>query len=856
MRVMDRSILLLLLFSSSNLFAADFQLRDTVKPVISSDYLLYLRKKSNADEFRQTDSSTNIRYGTLYTKQKGALAAIRKFAVKGDQLILQKAHRTFLNISGNYTATAELKSLNRTPSIQNEYVQGRSNNGVLIWRGAETNELFSFGPSIEQLEFDGSNYPYDINGKLVMKGSGKGIPAVAYPSGILRNGFLFSQAMSFSAALVRDNIQQSNLSFKASQAKERTLLINNKNNTQNFSVQLGFFIKSFNISAGYGYKNNLFTNSNRNGYLNRVYMNSLLTPASFNNGQGATLSTGLQRSYSAYADNPHYLLANENPFRLVKHNANLILERKGRFNFRISQSIERSQENSSENYAPGTTFFPSGISTTRIKTDKVYNLSTQGSYEIRYGYSRFTSFVTQRYIMSAANTAISYSNAGQYNYHRNTNELIILYSTNWRPWSSSIVADLDVGNKFYLSNTATKGSFLLPSLNARISDYDFLNIRRLNVRFATALESFNNEIQLSNSFSNVALLQLSTADALKYFPNRELNTYKGIHPIKNNEFNVRVEADYGYRFSLHARFFIRNIINDVFPGIANGIIQLTNLADHRNSGFELQIFKRPKYKAKVPFSSSLSFLTFNSRVIDVKSKDASMPIAGFSNVYKAAIIGQPLGVIVGSRFLRDAYGRTIIGADGFPLVDIIPGIIGDPTPDFSIKSSNLISWKNFHFSADIEWIKGGDIWNGTQAVMDYYGRSASSATLRNTSNYIFDGVLQDGSINTIPVSFYDVNKPINENRWVRYGFAGVAEEYIEKADQLRINNISVSYQRKLKKYLSQVTVTAYAGNIILWSAYSGADANQLLYDMSGTKGLDFFNLPSLASYGLNISLQF
>jgi hypothetical protein len=117
-------------------------------------------------------------------------------------------------------------------------------------------------------------------------------------------------------------------------------------------------------------------------------------------------------------------------------------------------------------------------------------------------------------------------------------------------------------------------------------------------------------------------------------------------------------------------------------------------------------------------------------------------------------------------------------------------------------------------------------------------------------------MLQSKQKNTIPVSFYDVNAPVENNRWARYGHSGVGEEYIQTGDYLRLHNISLSYKQRFRKHIQQLTFGVYANNIIVWTAYKGVDPDQLLYDQPNTTGLDFFNLPSTKVFGCNISIQF
>jgi len=287
-------------------------------------------------------------------------------------------------------------------------------------------------------------------------------------------------------------------------------------------------------------------------------------------------------------------------------------------------------------------------------------------------------------------------------------------------------------------------------------------------------------------------------------------------------------------------------------------LQLMNLADHRNRGIEAGLSIYPSYwpQHKLSFSNSFSFVTYRNVVTAVKDNYNFTPIAGFSDVNKAIVKGAPLGAIVGNSFLKDVNNNIIIGADGFPLVNNTPSVIGNPAPDFTVKMNNRISWKNLDLYFDWEWRKGGDIWNGTEALLDYYGRSAGSAALRNTTNYIYKGVDVNGKANTVPVSFYDPSLPITQNRWVRYGPTGVAESYIQKGDCIRLNNVGISYKPKIKKYLQQLSFSLYASNIILWSAYKGADPNQLLNDQSASSGLDFFNVPSFHSFGFSAALKF
>src|SRR5262249_51470586 len=146
-------------------------------------------------------------------------------------------------------------------------------------------------------------------------------------------------------------------------------------------------------------------------------------------------------------------------------------------------------------------------------------------------------------------------------------------------------------------------------------------------------------------------------------------------------------------------------------------------------------------------------------------------------------------------------------------------IIGNPTPDYTLKLSHSATWRDLTLNFDWEYRKGGDVWNGTAAVLDYYGRSKTTADQRSITGYIFKGTDPSGAKNGIPVDFYNPALPVTQNRWVRYGYTGVAAAYIQKGDNIRINNLAIAYELKTNRDLRRIKLTAYAQNLVLWSAY-------------------------------------
>ena len=827
-----------------------------VKPVVSNDYLQLIQKDRQAATGRPLgDTIHNLAYSRLHLQNVYKNdQAITKIVVRHNVVSPKPAVDRSLLISGIYGASVEIRSVNRLPELQTRYVQGRGENGLPTWRGPEAGELFSYGPDINSLEYDGSIYTYDVNGRLVPKGTGNGKAAQAYNTDLFRNGKAASQSLNLQARYLRSSRQAITANMRLGRSQEDLFIRDNTNNGQNFSVSVSAPLRRYTLDASYNADWGQFTHTNRSGLLNRVYQNALLTPISFDNSQGTRIGAQ-QRSYSPSADNPFFLLQSPaTPFLQGSRSGAFSVERRnGRLKTKLMQSLERVHQGGTEGYEAGTAFFPAGLSLNRDKTDVNYWLKASGTYDFPSGYP-LESSVYANYIWSNDRSTINYDPGKHYQYRRSAQDASVGYRGTYSIWPNSRVL-VKLGDKLHSSNTATNAAFFLPEAAVEITLYKPFGESHWSINMGSSFNRFNEELPVSTSFAQQSLTQYAVQDALAYFPVTEVNSFDHLAAIRHREASAFVEFSLYNHFSFKTEVIDRLTKDDIFPVYENGSLQLKNLADHRNRSIEFSLLYT-HVKKDISIRSGLSFFAGRSKVLTVRDGYEGLPIAGFSNVYKALVTGGQVGAIIGSSFLRNAQGQQLIGNDGFPLVNNTPTVIGHPNPDFIVKTSHQLTWKKLSFNIDMEWSKGGEVWNGTQAMLDYYGRSKSSGDRRNTSNFVFAGVLEDGHPNNLPVRFYDPALPVEQNRWTRYGPGGVAEDYIQKADCIRLHQAGVSYKLIAKKYIQSVTFNFYVQNVLLWSASKGIDPGRLLYDAAGTEGLNFFNLPSTKTFGFHTSIQF
>ena len=141
----------------------------------------------------------------------------------------------------------------------------------------------------------------------------------------------------------------------------------------------------------------------------------------------------------------------------------------------------------------------------------------------------------------------------------------------------------------------------------------------------------------------------------------------------------------------------------------------------------------------------------------------------------------------------------------------------------------------------------------------YKRQSQQSALERAVTNFVFDGVDLQGNVNTIPVDFYNASNPISENRFVRYGFEGIAEDAIVDGSYINLKSINFSYSLfqdyHHDQLLREFKLGIYARNLFTWSKFNNNSPYQALYGNPTAQELNFFNTPLQSEIGITLKLK-
>ncbi len=760
------------------------------------------------------------------------------------------------------------------PELQHSFSQGASSSGELTFQGAETGNVFSYGPALNALEFNGGQYLYDTNGLLVNRGSGNGAPANAYDNALFENVWVNSNHLFFKASTDSEllGFDFSNVNAKDIYNRERSL-----HNSFSLNYKKRKRENKMGWQAFLTYQSQKDNQPNLNGFHNNLLLNLWATPPSFSNQQGAVLPDNTQRRFATQYNNPEWLLDNNQnsignkSFAASVQNeidlGEIILSAK--FNYRYNDQEQKF------GLMSGTAGFEDGFVSNKIIRE--HHLSTIGNFEYtKFNYDneiRLKSIVNYSYgdldfslLESSVFAPFSYTNALNSIETNQSKSRSILRLRNQFNYKFNEKFEFEIVNKSYYSSIQNDKWFLpAVSVHTDLRElFDIYGIRRLLLS-ASASYDINDTPLYYRNLSHNSLLY-APQESLSYTANNNLfvDAAVRLEETENYEANLSFGIELGRSFiDGEFAYYYSKTNGSVFPIIRNGAFALDNVADIKKSGFELSVSSSLRLANSLSYTPKIVFSTYNTEVLRLLSDAERVPIAGFSTTSQNLIVGQPAGAIVGTAYQRNEQNAVVVGSDGFPLLNPSLQIIGDPTPDCNIGFNNSFEWKKFELNVLVDIQKGGDIWNGTQNVLNYLGTSQQSAEERGITQFVFNGVNQQGNASVVPVDFYNPNNSISENRFVRYGFEGVGEEAIADGSYLNIKSISVSYSFFDRNrgyghnypFFRNVQLGLYAKNLFTWTRFKGYSPYEALYGNASGRELHFFNTPLLSEVGLTLKVE-
>ena len=292
-------------------------------------------------------------------------------------------------------------------------------------------------------------------------------------------------------------------------------------------------------------------------------------------------------------------------------------------------------------------------------------------------------------------------------------------------------------------------------------------------------------------------------------------------------------------------------------GYKNFVAQTGNI---QNQGVELALGYDNKW-GDFSWSSNFTY-TFNQNKIKELAHGIPDPVTrvpvdvtqiekdwlGASNVAPQVILregGSLSDIYIKHRVARDLNGNVAVDNNGNIRVEEVEAYkAGQLAPKGNFGWSNNFGYKGISLGVVLTARVGGLVYSATQGILDYYGVSEASASMRDAGG--------------IPVNYGKLGAK-EYYTTISTAQGGYDAFYLYNATNVRLQELSLNYTFPKKWFNDKLNLTLGVVGRNLAMIYCKAPFDPELSAATGNnyyQGVDYFMLPSTRNFGFNVKLQF
>ncbi len=338
-----------------------------------------------------------------------------------------------------------------------------------------------------------------------------------------------------------------------------------------------------------------------------------------------------------------------------------------------------------------------------------------------------------------------------------------------------------------------------------------------------------------------------------------------LYPERTDSWEIGLDATLFKDFKLSGSFYYANTYNQTFDPrlpVSSGYDKLYVQTGYvRNYGFEAMLSYGHRW-GDFGWDSSFTFSANKNEIVELV-KDYVHPETGKTyNVDKLELktdegrgFGKAKFILKEGGTLGDLYTHADLKRDinGNILIDDSGNVtaidnagdikLGSVLPKANLAWNNSFSYKGINAGFLLTARLGGIVYSATQAYLDLYGVSETSAAARDAG-----GVWINGRSRVNPQSFYEVVA----------SQSGLPTYYTYSATNLRLQEAHIGYTvpRRWLGNVCDINVSLVGRN--LWMIYCKApfDPEAVATTNNYYQGIDYFMMPSTRNIGFNIKINF
>jgi len=326
-------------------------------------------------------------------------------------------------------------------------------------------------------------------------------------------------------------------------------------------------------------------------------------------------------------------------------------------------------------------------------------------------------------------------------------------------------------------------------------------------------------------------------------------------------FNNRLGIDLSY-YKTNSKNQLLRVSAPASSGYSSIFVNAGNI---ENKGIELMLTVKPITGKGLNWDVALNYAKNKNKVIQLYPGVSILYLGTSTNVRTATPViteGGSYGDLYGYKWLT-RNGQYVVNAQGAPVKGTAIEKVGNFNPDFSLALNNTFSYKNWSLGILVDGKFGGEITSGSAGQTAYGGTAAVTSKYRDAGSLVLSAVLEDGSKNTTAINA--------EKFWqtVAQGDYNWAEFFTFDATTVRLRELSFGYEFKnLPAVFKSAKLSLVGRNLFFLFRGSsildipGIGKRKMDFDPevsfgnSNYQGVEYYNIPSTRSMGLNLKLSF
>ncbi|GAB2981347.1 SusC/RagA family TonB-linked outer membrane protein [Mucilaginibacter puniceus] len=412
-----------------------------------------------------------------------------------------------------------------------------------------------------------------------------------------------------------------------------------------------------------------------------------------------------------------------------------------------------------------------------------------------------------------------------------------------------------------------KNSFNYPSVSASFVFSELLpNIKWLNYgKLRASYASVGNANGVA-PFSS----QLTYAIASQPFGNYPIGTIaNGSNPNPNIAPYQIIEKEVGIelktlnsRLNFDIAFYDKRTNNqilsvDLSPASGYGSTNV-NIAKLKNTGLEVAIDGTPVKTKNFTWNISANSAYNTSKVLELnpgQTRQVVLYFNGTGNEFLGNLtydVGKEMNQLVSNTYLRNANGQIMLNSSGRLLPSTTPVNFGSANAKVIGGISNTFRYKTLSLLVQVDGKFGGKVFSST--ALNGLRSGMSQASLVGRDGVVFDGVLPNGTKNTISVSpaiFY-----------ADYRTQQIADPFVFSSDFIKLRNITLTYDftslmSKNVRFVKGLSVSAFCRNVaVLMKRIPDVDPEAFASSGDSRLGYEQHTEPTTRTFGLNLNVKF